>query len=724
MTEFNRQNPLFERARIPFEVLHIGNLTTSNANGISLHTEKKVQHFTLRILEGRRPIPNQQHVGTERAIRLEISDECSHFHRKSKLFPTANNFTQNLKLPATPYHGNRSFSDVNQSLGNNNPPIMMQKQPMFSAQDEKRPASGAYSGPVHLYELEVGETDFCELRRDLALLVDFQDFASSFITLLQFCDLGDVLESEGNEEDDMTCQTGYYNQNYHANHKEDSTPNQNTPFSPFIQKEKNYQKSYYSCRLEITPAHQNKTSYPQKTTQNFKSNTSKFSIVESNQFRELAHLSLNLNHGTDSSIRSYLSARLAQAMSQNGNLKERLQNITHQANAAEISSKEVNKKLNDMMLSSETEKRELKLEWGERTQKDLRAWEEKYKKLEFEKEEEKTKLAQGHDKLIELLRNKLLRTEKERDDLNHQRIGLESQVEKLQNTVQLRDDTVGTLKDSLGSLRSQFSVLEEDSKLIGKKLHQKELQVAALEQSNESQEKVINQLEALRNAAQDSTSQARLSVDKQTVQITELKSRLSECELREKKTEEILCKFQQDRTEMKAKLNRFIQILKKQEEAVVEKEKEISSLEENIAIATRNEKTTREEKESKEREVNELHDKIGDLNKSLESNQQVISWLNKEVNEAQLGRNTRPHPYKANSNTLNKSNIVHFSSNKENHYPLSSSKTPYPSTYITQKVKDSPHFKSASKENYSFPRTTCPIPSRFSGSLNNKNERN
>ena len=44
---------------------------------------------------------------------------------------------------------------------------------------------------INIYELEVGETDFATLRRDQALLVDFADFADSFIGLLGYCDLGD-----------------------------------------------------------------------------------------------------------------------------------------------------------------------------------------------------------------------------------------------------------------------------------------------------------------------------------------------------------------------------------------------------------------------------------------------------------------------------------------------------------------------------------------------------
>ena len=45
MTEYNRQKPLFERNRIPFEVLHIRSPTSSVTNGVNIHTKKGYSTF-------------------------------------------------------------------------------------------------------------------------------------------------------------------------------------------------------------------------------------------------------------------------------------------------------------------------------------------------------------------------------------------------------------------------------------------------------------------------------------------------------------------------------------------------------------------------------------------------------------------------------------------------------------------------------------------------------
>ena len=741
MAEFDRQSPLFEKGRIPFEVLYLGTSSTSLSNAlVNIQAEKKHAYYTLRILQGRRPIPSQQHGGTERAIRLEISDECSHFVSKSQNENThSNKNIANLNLMSSiplPRHTHTQPRQQSQPPSQNypspnsgmKPPIMMQQQPTNSLKDQHHPPV-IVSGPVNLYELEVGETDFCELRRDLALLVDFPDFATSFISLLQFCDLGDIEDNNvideqnnSNEESGTPALDAYHDNSYHQCNGVVLPQTYRTP-SKSINHQQNQQLSRYSCRLEILPSSTSLPSrvsnspYHHKSNQASKSNTCRFSIVESNQFRELAHLSLNLQSGTDSSIRSYLSARLTQTMNHNATLQMRLRDQTNCATAAEHSSKIANEKLNKIIMSSETEKRELKLELGERMQQDLKTWEDKYKALENEKENDKKVMIQQYEHKLNCIQEKLEKVDADKEQLTEQKFILESQVEKLQNTLTMKEDTIKSLAENVKTLRIEVANLEDENKLLEKSLHQRELQIAALEQSNENQEKAMSQLEALRDAAQNSTNQAQSSVDKQTVQITELKSRLADCEIRGKKSDEILRKFQQHRMEMKTKINRYLQVLKKQEESILVKEKDISTLNCKISDALMNEKKMEEEKEQMQKNVIELKAKLEESQKMIESNQQVITWLNREVNESQLGRG-KVNPYTSKiSNRLGKSitpfanrtNTIPIGSvGKVNSYIHSSNQTQFQSSMVTPNIKAFPHTTGINQGQKSHPHPSYP----------------
>ena len=235
-------------------------------------------------------------------------------------------------------------------------------------------------------------------------------------------------------------------------------------------------------------------------------------------------------------------------------------------------------------MSSETEKRELKLVWGERMQKELKEWEEKHKKLQEQKEAVREGLIQECGVKLKVKEDKLEGIEKEKEALMHDKYNLESQVDKLKNNLTLKEDSIESLTENITKLRNQLNSAEEANKLVEKNLHQRELQVAALEQSQQRQEKALNQLEALKNEAQNCTTKTQSSVDKQALQITDLKNRVMECEARERKSDEILRKFQRDGIEMKTKLNKFVQIVKKLEEVILKKEKDLVSLKDKLLV--------------------------------------------------------------------------------------------------------------------------------------------
>lgn len=164
MAEFDRQNPLFERNDGSVEV-------------ISADNSKSNEHFTIRILSGHRPLRNGS--GRERVFRFEVSDECN-------VVKTISSFDQSTQGCKTPIN-NRQTAGLNFHRPPHAPVI---RAPFMTADRgrEQMPNAGNQFGergvdvalsqmqlsqktamitsrPVDLYELEVGETDFEELRR-------------------------------------------------------------------------------------------------------------------------------------------------------------------------------------------------------------------------------------------------------------------------------------------------------------------------------------------------------------------------------------------------------------------------------------------------------------------------------------------------------------------------------------------------------------------------------
>jgi hypothetical protein len=399
MTDFDRINPLFERTCVPFEIFK-----SSSSNRSAESNDKSNGTFTVRILQGHRPQRNGN--GRERVIRFEMSDECNLIDATDE---SSSSFAHGHRTPsnrgvsrATPIiHAPFMTADRGSQQQSNGDSFRLEGKPMTSIPYR----------PIELFELEVGESDFADLRRDQALLVDFGDFATSLITLLQCCELGDLQSESVDVEQQQFQEQNAFNHNvaeatYHpygqphnglsnesshwggnGNYTPWTTPFQGQPHPMYRQRQAmQYQRSpspfgkmssampvsTYTCRLEAD-YHQASSDHgvqwrsgQTSTTNALSSQNARFSIVESNQFRELTHLALNLKTGTDKSVRLYLSSRLAQTMMRIGNVQSLYQDQRRRCEAAETDLIGLNKRFQELSHSSEAEKRHIQYQAEER----------------------------------------------------------------------------------------------------------------------------------------------------------------------------------------------------------------------------------------------------------------------------------------------------------------------------------------------------------------------
>lgn len=108
-----------------------------------------------------------------------------------------------------------------------------------------------------LYFLDVGESDFHQLKKEQSILVEFPVFAENLIELILLC-------------------------------------SKNVPQG----------SSHFSAHLDTTEE--------------------RFSIVESNVFKQITHIALKLRRGNDAAIKDYLSSRLKYATSRGSCLEAEL----------------------------------------------------------------------------------------------------------------------------------------------------------------------------------------------------------------------------------------------------------------------------------------------------------------------------------------------------------------------------------------------------------------
>lgn len=146
MAQFDRLNPLFERNCVPFMIISSGS--------------KSHENYTVRILQGHRPTKNA--TGRERVFRLEMSDECN-------LVKGTSDFEQAVKGCSTPINNFSSglgFHKTSHAPVIHAPFMTADNIGSVSNQIQLSHKSNAITNrSIDLYELEVGESDFEELRR-------------------------------------------------------------------------------------------------------------------------------------------------------------------------------------------------------------------------------------------------------------------------------------------------------------------------------------------------------------------------------------------------------------------------------------------------------------------------------------------------------------------------------------------------------------------------------
>jgi len=557
--EFDRSRPLFERKRIPCEV-HIrcvepngmagSNSTHLTNNAGRVQILKKCVNFTLRVMQGTRA-SNLGSSTNEKALRFELSDEYS----KS---------LENLSIETQ-------------------------------------------LGSIQLYELEVGESDFSDLRNDQALLVDFSNFASSFISLLQMCELGQECdESKDVAYQQMSPFSGckLFTGNYAAER-----------FKTIPESER-LSTSKYTCRLETAsntgtlPSTWNASS----SSSSCATKTARFSIVETNQFRELTHFSLNLRFASDVAVRYYLSMRLCDVMNCESILSRQLEKEKEKLKKLETEFDANRDQLGNIMELSRVHTDTLQKEVEEKLRKETDRH-----RLEMDTTQKK------YEKVIYDLKESFL---EEKQKLEEKLLGLErSSVERIR-------------------------AMTDEGKVIEQSLLQSQTLASSLEQIKSNQDSVIATLENRLSQIMEESSNQRSLIDTHKAELKGLSVQVEYLKKDKDKLQQIIKRYHEDRKEMKRRMKARVDMLRVHEEALVSKDIEITSMHARMEEIESTIEGLRIELSSKEKQVDEMKVSLIDQKKTLESNQQVISWLNKEINNIHKGGSGLSSVYDSMDDTL------------------------------------------------------------------------
>jgi len=161
-----------------------------------------------------------------------------------------------------------------------------------------------------LYLLDVGEQDFHLLKRDQSLLVEFNVFPTKLIELVELCFAGESSQAQTQaqaQQQDAAATT---------------------------------QQSSYMPKLDVS--------------------TGVLSVVETNMFKQLTHISLQLRPGNDAAIKNYLASRLSLSLSTNRRLAEELSVKSSALSIVEVEKSEVVAELQEIRSHKDVEEKTIR----------------------------------------------------------------------------------------------------------------------------------------------------------------------------------------------------------------------------------------------------------------------------------------------------------------------------------------------------------------------------
>lgn len=470
--------------------------------------------------------------------------------------------------------------------------------------------------------------------RDQALLVTFNDFSHSLISLMQCCwdgEDGDV--SSGNPTQSCADATpsqrpevqwgdsNSWNQQ-HTNATQNYRDTLDTTPYKYHQHGIRYSSPYdkppvskYACRLQTSSLSSDNNSQWRKNG-NVASSHARFSIVESNRFRELTHLALTLNVGTDKSTRMYLSSQLSQAMAQVTDTKNQLDLQSHRCEAAERNAMDTSRRLAEMAQAYDAEKYQLHCQAEQRFQAESSS-----------KDHDITTLQNELQKCKSIFEEKIRVLEDTNKRITEDKSSCRCENERLSSNLNQQETNNQLLSNEVFSLKSQLDRITSEKASTEKNLRELQELLASVETTNNNQKNEMSQSVAQMVSIERVYADAKQTISRQHSQIDEMKRRITEAESEVSRYKELSGRYQVNRAEMKKSIKEKMERIRQQEEVIRSKETEVNDLSHRVQRLNEDLKRVQIEKDGAEKELATKKSKIDEDARKIENNQQVRQLL-------------------------------------------------------------------------------------------------
>ncbi|KAJ3125039.1 Spindle assembly abnormal protein 6 [Nowakowskiella sp. JEL0407] len=435
------------------------------------------------------------------------------------------------------------------------------------------------SDPFFLYQLDIGEEEFHALRYEQNLLVDFQQFPVKLVELLEEC---------------IAC-------------KNDDSPK-------FIAQLVSDSQSHIAV----------------------------FSIIETNTFKHITHLSLRFVPGNDSSVKQYLANLVKEFKLENHRLQNQLSNtstsLSTRLKDAESTVSQLSFEIEKLKTKHAEQFSKLQLqhadELSREKERNIREIESEIRKSEREKHELEIKCEEKIKSLTQ-----------KNTSLNTTQSHLTSRINSLEDSLESANRQIDVLTHTLNSTKNELERMNTNYKNQERKKDELERECFASRDRLKEYEQKEKELEEQRKrtnemfvSVKDQKAGIEETLEVYKTQCMRLEESLKSATDEINKGNEIIRKLQTDLKTIKSKVKLKNVVTLQQEKLLDERASAIDSYQKDIA-------NFKEQLYKKQTDCDALNSKVEDLTKKLEEskktiddNNHVIEWLHKQLNEDAINR--------------------------------------------------------------------------------------
>ncbi|XP_039273507.1 spindle assembly abnormal protein 6 homolog [Styela clava] len=443
--------------------------------------------------------------------------------------------------------------------------------------------------PFFLFNLCLGEEDFQSLKTQQGLLVDFSAFPQRFTGLLQQCRL------EENKE----------------------TPKFLLQF-----------ESSGNCGF-------------QPSFSGSGNGSGLLNVIETNPFKHLTHLSLQFVPGNDSDVKKYLATCLKKTMEHRDKLESRLSSTERElGQMLEKTQSELKQKTKDLD--------KLRFDATGHTEKlstlhaqDINSEREKALKIQSEMQQrhdrERKEMETSYQKTVRQLEKRLSDVENINKELTDRRYRAEATIREQKARLTGTDDELRRCRNELQQSRRENNALDAERHNQDKNLQQLKTRVAVIEQELLDKEQLMSRITSSLETSQDVKSQSEQRISEQQTQIRKLENTIKTMSEELLKGNEIIKRLQGELRGYMGKVKLRNEVTTRQEKLIGEKEQTMEKLKRDLDTATNNVKSREDEIGKLKNQLETTIEKLEESRGLLKTNENVISWLNKQLNERQIG---------------------------------------------------------------------------------------